>query len=35
MKLSFTVPGNPCGKGRPRFARKGNHMTAYTDDKEI
>ena len=28
MKLFFTVPGEPRGKGRPRFTRSGH---AYTD----
>lgn len=29
-KLRFEVPGEPRGKGRPRFARSGH---VYTDDK--
>lgn len=28
--LAFTVPGDPVGKGRPRFARVGKGMRAYT-----
>ena len=31
--MTFTVPGQPRGKGRPRFARRGNFVTTYTDDK--
>ncbi len=31
--LSFTVPGVPRGKGRPRFARIGKGVRTYTDDK--
>jgi len=27
------VPGTPVPKGRPRFARRGNFVSAYTDDK--
>lgn len=30
MKISFTVPGTPVGKGRPRFTRSGH---AYTPEK--
>ena len=26
----FTIPGKPCGKGRPRFARMGNFVKTYT-----
>lgn len=29
----FEVPGKPVAKGRPRFARRGNFVTAYTDAK--
>lgn len=29
----FTVPGKPEGKGRPRFARRGKYVVAYTDSK--
>lgn len=28
--ISFTVPGAPKGKGRPRFARSGNRIVTYT-----
>jgi len=31
--ITFTVPGAPRGKGRPRFARRGAHVTTYTDDQ--
>ncbi len=31
--VSFTVPGAPRGKGRPRIARRGDFVRAYTDDK--
>ena len=29
----FTVEGTPVGKGRPKFARRGNFVTAYTPTK--
>lgn len=32
-EIRFTVPGEPRGKGRPRFARQGQHVRTYTDDK--
>lgn len=32
-EISFTVPGTPVGKGRPKFARRGNFVTAYTPEK--
>lgn len=28
--IKFTVPGKPQGKGRPRFARRGNFVKTYT-----
>lgn len=31
--ILFAVPGQPRGKGRPRFARRGAHVTTYTDDQ--
>jgi Holliday junction resolvase RusA-like endonuclease len=31
--VAFTVPGTPVGKGRPKFARRGNHVTTYTPEK--
>lgn len=33
MKVAFTVPGPPVGKGRPKFARRGSFVTAYTPQK--
>ena len=33
MTVTFTVPGSPRGKGRPRFARRGNFVKTYTDAK--
>ena len=33
--MNFTVQGNPCAKGRPRFARRGNYVSAYTDEKTV
>lgn len=30
MTIEFTVPGTPVGKGRPRFARRGNFVSTYT-----
>lgn len=32
-EVSFIVPGTPVAKGRPRFARRGNYVTAYTPKK--
>lgn len=31
--VEFFVPGEPRGKGRPRAARRGKHITLYTDSK--
>lgn len=28
--VAFTVPGKPVGKGRPRAAKRGQHITLYT-----
>ena len=33
MQITFTIPGPPHGKGRPRFARRGNFVATYTDSK--
>jgi Holliday junction resolvase RusA-like endonuclease len=33
VEINFVVPGQPVGKGRPKFARRGNFMTAYTPEK--
>lgn len=32
-RICFTVPGAPVGKGRPKFARRGAFVTAYTPEK--
>ncbi len=29
----FVIPGAAVGKGRPKFARRGNFVTAYTPEK--
>ena len=31
--LTFEVPGDPHGKGRPKFSRRGNFVQTYTDKK--
>lgn len=31
--LSFTIPGQPRGKGRPRISTRGGFARAYTDEK--
>ena len=31
--IVFTIPGTPVGKGRPRFARRGNLVTTFTPEK--
>ena len=31
--LTYMVEGNPIGKGRPKFARRGNFVSAYTPTK--
>lgn len=33
MRVSFTVLGEPQGKGRPRFSKVGNYVKTYTPDK--
>jgi len=33
MKAVFIVPGEPQGKGRPRFARAGNQVRTFTPAK--
>lgn len=30
MTITFTIPGVPMGKGRPKFARRGNFVKTYT-----
>ena len=31
--ITFTIPGQPVAKGRPKFARRGNFVTTYTPEK--
>lgn len=31
--VAFVIPGTPVGKGRPKFARRGNFTMAYTPEK--
>lgn len=31
--IAFVIPGPPVGKGRPKFARRGNFVTTYTPEK--
>lgn len=31
--MIFTVPGEPCAKGRPRFSRQGQFVRTYTPAK--
>lgn len=33
FSVSFFVPGQPVGKGRPRAARRGSHIQVYTPEK--
>lgn len=33
--LTFTVPGQPFAKGRPKFARQGGFVRAYTPEKTV
>lgn len=33
--VAFTVPGKPVGKGRPRAARRGQHIQLYTPEKTV
>jgi len=33
--VNFTVDGEPVGKGRPRFARQGGFVRAYTPAKTV
>lgn len=35
MNISFMIPGQPVAKGRPKFARRGNFVTAYTPGKTV
>ena len=31
--LTIEIPGEPCAQGRPRFARRGQHVVAYDPSK--
>ncbi len=33
MTVSFTIPGKPEGKGRPRFSTRGKYVQTYTPGK--
>ena len=33
--MKFTIPGEPCGKARPRVVRNGNFSRAYTPEKTV
>ncbi|MDR8105562.1 RusA family crossover junction endodeoxyribonuclease [Burkholderia cenocepacia] len=33
QRVEFVVPGAPIAKGRPKFARRGAHVTTYTPEK--
>jgi Holliday junction resolvase RusA-like endonuclease len=33
MMITYVVYGEPQGKQRPRFVRRGNHVSAYTPEK--
>ncbi len=33
VTITFTIPGEPEGKGRPRFARVGNAVRTFTPEK--
>lgn len=33
--ITIIVPGEARGKGRPRFAKRGNFVKTYTDDKTL
>ncbi len=35
MEKRFTVPGEPVGKGRPRFSKTGNFVKTYTPEKTV
>lgn len=34
-QIVFTVPGQPVAKGRAKFARRGNFVTAYTPKETV
>lgn len=33
--ICFEIPGQPVAKGRPKFARRGAHVVAYTPAKTV
>lgn len=33
--MKFTIPGEPCGKARPRVVRNGNFTQAFTPEKTV
>ena len=33
IKIQIYIPGNPCAKGRPRFARRGKFVSTYSPPK--
>lgn len=33
LSISFTIPGTPIGKGRPRFTRQGGFVRTFTPEK--
>lgn len=35
MIVTFKIPGQPVAKGRPKFARRGAHVVAYTPEKTV
>ena len=35
MNIEFTIPGTPVAKGRPKFARRGAFVTAYSPEKTV
>lgn len=35
MSITITLAGEPVAKGRPRFAKRGNHMQVYTPAKTL
>lgn len=35
LEVKITIPGEPVGKGRPRFSRQGAFVRTYTPDKTV
>lgn len=35
MMVAFNIPGQPVAKARPKFARRGAHVVAYTPAKTV